>query len=208
MPSGERRFPPRSASGCTRRTARKPDRAELERHLTQFAGERSVQDLLAAALGDRTLSAETHRIVLAAMRGAALKATPPSWVAVLLKTLADPSSPLSADAVATLRARPVPKDQIAEVTQSLLRVADNPKLPETRATRRAGRRSRRACRSVRPETFAFLQSHLDTELPVTTRAAAAEVLSKARLTPAQLSPPDRVVQDRRTAGSRPVVGSV
>jgi putative heme-binding domain-containing protein len=39
---------------------------------------------------------------------------------------------------------------------------------------------------VNAETFAFLQSHLDAELPVTTRAAAAEVFSKSRLTPDQL----------------------
>jgi putative heme-binding domain-containing protein len=39
---------------------------------------------------------------------------------------------------------------------------------------------------VNSETFAFLLSHLDAELPVTTRAAAADVLSKSRLTPDQL----------------------
>jgi putative membrane-bound dehydrogenase-like protein len=161
------------------------DHAELERHLTQFATSGAVQDLLAAALEDRALPAATHRIVLAAMRGAGLKQTPPGWVAALLRTLSDPSSPLLCDAVETLRARPVPKNETAEVAESLLRVADNARLPETvRLDALAavpGGLSR-----VSPETFAFLRSHLDTELPVTTRAAAAEVLSKAVLTPAQL----------------------
>ncbi len=103
----------------------------------------------------------------------------------LAVTLNDPTSPLLGDAVAVLRARPVAKDQTNAVTQSLLRVADNAKVPETvRLDALAGVPG--GLSSVRPETFLFLRSHLNTELPVATRAAAAEVLSKARLTSEQL----------------------
>jgi putative heme-binding domain-containing protein len=41
-------------------------------------------------------------------------------------------------------------------------------------------------RQVDSQTFAFLRANLDTELPVPTRAAAAGVLSTARLAPSQL----------------------
>jgi putative membrane-bound dehydrogenase-like protein len=163
----------------------KPDRAELERHLTQFARGESVQGLLASALGDRALSEVSKGTVLAAMRGSALKVTPHRWVEALAVTLNDPTSLLLGDAVAVLRARPVAKDQTSAVTQSLLRVADNAKLPETvRLDALAGVPG--GLSSVRPETFLFLRSHLNTELPVATRAAAAEVLSTARLTSEQL----------------------
>ena len=82
------------------------------------------------------------------------------------------------------------------MTQSLLRVADNPKLPETvRLDALAAVPG--GLSHVPPETFAFLQSHLDTELPVTTRAAAAEVLSKAKLTSAQLV---RLTESFKTVG--------
>jgi putative membrane-bound dehydrogenase-like protein len=161
------------------------DRAELERHLTQFAGDKSVGMLLGAILTDQALSSATHRSVLVAMRGSGRKELPQIWVIPLMVMLADPSSPLLGDAVSTLRAVPPPKNQHAVVTQSLLRVADNPKVPETvRLDALAAVPG--GLSQVPPETFAFLQSHLDTELPVTTRAAAAEVLSKARLTSPQL----------------------
>ncbi len=162
------------------------DQAELERHLTQFAKSPSVQDLLAAALVDRNLSTATHRIALTAMRGASLKTTPDNWVAILIRTLADPKSELVGDAVAAFRARPVPKDQIAPVTESLLSIARNVKLPEA-VRLDALAAVPNGLSHVNSDTFTFLLSHLDAELPVTIRAAAAEVLSQARLTSDQLA---------------------
>jgi putative membrane-bound dehydrogenase-like protein len=162
------------------------DQAELERHLTQFAKSPSVQDLLAASLGDRNLSTVTRRIVLTAMRGASLKATPDNWVVILIQTLAEPNSALVGDAVATLRARPVNKDQIAPVTESLLSIARNVKLPEA-VRLDALAAVPNGLSHVNPDTFTFLRSHLDAELPVTIRASAAEVLSRAHLTLDQLA---------------------
>lgn len=176
------------------------DRAELEKHLTQFASTRSVQGLLAVALADRSLPAATRRTVLSAMRGATLKATPERWVAVLLEMLAEAGSPLGSpflgDAVAVLRARPVPRSELADVTQSLLRVANDPKLTEAVRLDALAAVPDGLSR-VSPEIFAFLQAHLDAELPLTVRAAAAEVLSKARLTSAQLV---RLTESFKTVG--------
>jgi putative membrane-bound dehydrogenase-like protein len=163
----------------------KAERAELERHLTQFAGSESVQALLATALANHTLSSATRRTVLAAMHGAALKVTPHRWVDALLEVLSEPASPLIDDAVGALRARPVPKGEAAAVARSLLGVADNTKVPETvRLDALAAVPG--GLSSVNPETFLFLRAHLNSDLPVATRANAAEVLSKARLTRAQL----------------------
>ena len=171
------------------------DHAELERHLTQFAANGSVQDLLAAALADRTLPVNTRLTAATAMQGASLKTTPAVWVDVLVRCLAEAHFPV-ASAVAVLHARPVPKTHTAEVTDALLQLADNPQMAETvRLDALAAVPGGLAHAS--PETFAFLQKHLDAELPVTTRAAAAEVFSKARLTP------DKLI---RLAGSFKTVG--
>ncbi len=77
------------------------DRAELERHLTQFAANGSVQDLLAAALADRTLPVNTRLTAASAMQGASLKTTPAVWVDVLVRCLAEAHFPV-ASAVAVL----------------------------------------------------------------------------------------------------------
>ena len=50
---------------------------------------------------------------------------------------------------------------------------------------------------VDPQTFAFLRAHLNTDLPVPTRAAAAGVLSTARLTPSQL---EELIDSIKSAG--------
>jgi putative membrane-bound dehydrogenase-like protein len=159
------------------------DQAELERHLTLFAASAPVQDLLTTALHDPKLSQQTHRIALAAMRGASLKATPDAWVDVLLHKLADAA--LVGDVVSTLRTRPVPKNRAAGVANALLNVAADTNLPDSvRLDALAAVPD--GLSHMNSATFAFLLSHLDAELPVTMRAAAAEVLSKSRLTPDQL----------------------
>jgi putative membrane-bound dehydrogenase-like protein len=159
------------------------DQAELEGHLALFATSTPVQLLLTAALRDPKLSLRTHLIVLTAMRGAGLRETPDSWVDALLQKLAEPA--LVADTVSTLRARAVPKQRFAGVTNALLSVAADTKLPDS-VRLDALAAVPNGLSEVNSETFAFLLSHLDAELPVTTRAAAAEVLSKSRLTPEQL----------------------
>ena len=159
------------------------DQAELEGHLALFATSTPVQQLLTTALRDSKLSQRTHVVVLAAMREASLRETPNAWVDALVQRLADRA--LVADAVSTLRVRAVPKHRLTGVANALLSVAADTKLPDS-VRLDALAAVPNGLSAVNSETFAFLLSHLDAELPVTVRAAAAEVLSKSRLTPAQL----------------------
>jgi len=163
----------------------KDESAELERHLTQFAGNTSVQDLLATALADNSLPTATRRTALNAMRGSGLREMPKAWTTVLIKLVVGTDPALTTDAVATVRALPISKGRATDVAQALLRRAGDPKTADAvRLDALAGVPG--GISHVDPETLAFLQAHLNAELPVTIRSAAADVLSKARLTNDQL----------------------
>jgi putative membrane-bound dehydrogenase-like protein len=162
------------------------EQSELERHLAQFASGVAVQALLANALADSNLSAAGRHVVLDAMRAAGLKQLPPGWVAALLPLLKRSDFALAGDVVAIFRATPAGEDDSAKVARALLELASVPKLPnDVRLQALAAVPG--GLRQVDSQTFAFLRANLDTELPVPTRAAAAGVLSIARLAPSQLA---------------------
>jgi len=172
------------------------DLAELEQHLSQFAAGRPVQKLLAATLGEATLPVPTRRAVLHAMRDSGLREMPPGWAIVLTRVLNTSGPSLVADAVATVRALPSPKKPDPDLKRALLQVADN------RATTEAVRLEALAAvpgglSPVSSETFAFLLTRLDADLPVITRSAAADVLSKAKLDRTQLA---RLAETLATTG--------
>jgi putative membrane-bound dehydrogenase-like protein len=172
------------------------ERDELGRHLAQFSSSPVIQLLLVEALSDAQSSVRTRRIALDAMRTAGLKQLPESWVLPLLQLLKRPEVTVVTGAVAVFRAIPVGQPDVEKVRQALVELARVPNLPaeirlEVLAEVPGG------LPQVDPPTFAFLRAHLDTELPVPTRAAASGVLSTARLTPSQL---EELTGSLKTAG--------
>jgi putative membrane-bound dehydrogenase-like protein len=162
------------------------DRAELQGHLAQFSSSAAVQALLAKAAADEKLSPAALQVVLGAMRAAELKQLPPSWVDALLPLLRRGNSQFERKVVAVLETAAVPKNRAGEVGQALLDLADRPKLPaEDRLDALAA--VAEGLPRVDAPTLAFLRANLDGELPVARRAAAARVLSTARLAPSQLA---------------------
>jgi putative membrane-bound dehydrogenase-like protein len=161
------------------------ERSELTHHLAQFSSSAAVQTLLAKALIDPSLSSQTRHLVLDAMRTAGLKQLPPAWIDALLPLLKRNDFSAAAGVVGIFRATPVVKDLADEIGRALIELANVPNLPddlrlEALAAVPGG------LPQVDSQTFAFLRAHLDTELPVPTRAAAAGVLSSARLASSQL----------------------
>jgi putative membrane-bound dehydrogenase-like protein len=159
--------------------------SEVEHHLAQFSSSAAVQTLLAMAVADPKLSPISQRVALNAMQAAGLKSLPPSWVDALLPLLKRRDFSLTAPVVGIFRAIPTGKERATQVGQALIELANIPNLPsdirlEALAAVPGG------LPQVDSQTFAFLRAHLNTELPVTTRAAAARVLSSARLTTSQL----------------------
>jgi putative membrane-bound dehydrogenase-like protein len=161
------------------------EQSELKQHFAQFSSSPAVQTLLAKAVADPSLPPPGRHLMLGAMRDAGLKQLPSVWVDALLPLLKTSSSALSRDAIAVFRAIPAPKNRSAEVGYALIELASVPNLSsdirlEALAAVPGG------LPQVDSQTFAFLRAHLDTELPVPTRAAAAGVLATARITPSQL----------------------
>jgi putative membrane-bound dehydrogenase-like protein len=163
----------------------KSDRAELERHLTQFAGNASVQQLIGAALAEADLSISQRRTLLVAIRNSGLKEMPSDWVNALLRIIGGTVRTLAADVVAALHSVPAPKALAAEATRALLNLADDRKADDSLRLNALAAVPGGLTHVSQPN-FDFLRKNLNTDLPVATRSAAAEVLSKAKLTNGQL----------------------
>jgi putative membrane-bound dehydrogenase-like protein len=161
------------------------DRQELTGQLARFAHTPAVQELLTQQL--RAGSSGRDRAVLAlhAMARSGLKVAPAAWVAGLEKVLASGDAELIREAVTTARAVP-PKGRSEKLAAALLRVADDDKEPQSV---RLGALAAvpGGLSPVKPATFDFLLARLDREQPVADRAAAADVLARAKLTSEQLT---------------------
>ncbi len=158
--------------------------AELELLLTRLAPSPAVQDLLASSLVDDRLPDACRGLVLRAMGAAGLRETPPRWHAALLPMLATAKGELLRGAVATARALPPSKPSAAEMGTALTKVGRQMTAPAP--VRLDALAAAPALDEVEGPLFHFLQSHLDPGSPLLSRAAAAQVLAKAKLSPGQL----------------------
>jgi putative heme-binding domain-containing protein len=161
------------------------ERQELAGQLARFARTTAVQELLAGRLRNSAAPREVRRTVLRAMAQSALKQAPDAWVAGLTGILTGGDAELLTDAVATARALRVPKQHAEKLGAALLAIGTNPKTPEgTRLAALAAIPG--GLTRVEPPLFDFLRARLAPDDPASQRALAADVLSHARLTPAQL----------------------
>jgi putative heme-binding domain-containing protein len=154
---------------------------ELVQHLTRFAANRAIQQLLAEpSAGD-----SASRIALRVMARTNLKETPDDWVTRLADVLDGASAELQAEAIAAIRHLRLTPKQAAPLATALGKIGSDSKAPTTvrvsaLATVPGG------VAKIEPSLFTFLRSRLDVEQPVAVRAAAAEVLAKAKLDAEQL----------------------
>ena len=160
------------------------ERSELPQQLARFARAKPVQELLAERLQDRMSPADVCRIVLQAMARTGLKETPDSWIAAVLQTLSRDENPLIAEAVATAKVLPVPKQHRKAMTAALQKTAHDSRFPD--AIRLNALAALPAGLEVEPALFVFLRSHLGSEQPVATRGLAVDVLARAKLSADQL----------------------
>jgi putative membrane-bound dehydrogenase-like protein len=159
---------------------------DLERELSGFARDSSVQELLASTLRDGSSSIATVHASLRAMTRAGLKVSPPAWTAGVALVLAGRNADLLRPAVATARSLVLPKEGCPELTASLQGIARDPAMAaDVRLDAMAAVGERIG--ALEPEVFRFLLDSLDQEKPVTIRGTAAGVLAKAKLDASQLS---------------------
>jgi putative membrane-bound dehydrogenase-like protein len=170
--------------------------AEVEPYLAQFSDSAAVQTLLAKTLADPRAPHVAQIAVLKAMRGAHPKWLPTAWSDALLGLLQRKDFSLAGDVVSVFRAIPAGKDRSAAIRRALIGLADVANLPsDVRLEALAAVPD--GLPQVDSQSFAFLRARLNTDLPVPTRAAAAGVLSTARLSLSQL---DELTDSFKSAG--------
>jgi putative heme-binding domain-containing protein len=159
-------------------------REELERQLSQFGKDAAIQGLLAEQLRRQDLPVESSRLLLRAMAASGVREVPPAWLTALAGKVTARETEVARAAVATVRALPMPKTNVAEINAALWRTAREAARPsalrvEALAAMPGG------AGELEAGVFALLLQRLDPELPAAERGAAAGVLAQARLSTEQ-----------------------
>ena len=183
----------------------------LGQQLAQFAKAASVQDLLATTARDNKLPFSIRDLAVRSMADSGLKELPRRWAPVLIAMLGESDVVLHRNALSVVRRIPPNKEDAAAFRQPLMKIATgehrvnllgserNPFLGLDRLGALAALPGGLTAVELKahPELFDFLLTQLAPELAVAQRGTAAEVLSKAKLSPAQLT---RLTEQFATAG--------
>jgi putative membrane-bound dehydrogenase-like protein len=161
------------------------ERVELQTQLARFARTPAIRDLLADRLRDASASPDVRKIVLSAMAQSGLKPVPDSWVEALVDVVSAQDRVLSSQAVATARSLPIAGPKAEALRAVLIHLANE---GEPSADLRLGALAAvpGGPGALSPDLFAFARSQLSSENPVSRRALAADVLSRAKLSGEQL----------------------
>ena len=162
------------------------ERAELAEQLARFAESRPIRELLADRLRAAATPAEARRIVLGAMARSGRKDPPKSWIDGLEHALTDRDDETRRRAIATIHALPMAREASGGLAGKLLEIGRDKHLS---ADLRLGALAAvpGGLAEIDRGLFEFLRGRLSADLPIATRAAAAEVLSTAALGEGQLT---------------------
>lgn len=161
---------------------------ELAQQLTGFAKSSAIQNLLADVLRVEKWAKQGNakRIAWQAMSQAPMKSLPNAWFDVLHEALLSQDTDAVSRAVEVLRKMPAEKEHWPALTAVLLRVAGQAKFSD---------KLRLDALSALPDllvtlddsSLKFVQQHLRYDAPVLQRLAAIDVVSRSKLTTAQLN---------------------
>jgi len=157
----------------------------LQQRLTRFVSNSATRELLTEVLRDSEFSIVARIIVLRVMGDSGGKTMPAEWVAEMVPLLHDKQTNLAQEVVSALRKSPAAKDDANSLTEELLAVGRDPELStELRLAALAAVPG--GVEEVESQLLELLSQNLDGEQPVSSRAAAVDVLVKAVLTSEQL----------------------
>jgi putative membrane-bound dehydrogenase-like protein len=158
---------------------------DLVHQLARFSGAAAIQKLLAERLSDPASNVRVRRLVLEVMAQSGLKQAPAVWLSALSDVLAGTDVPLAYRAANTVRALPLPKEPPGQLVDALLHIANEPGLlGDVRLTALAAIPG--GLPAIQPANFTLLCASLNKECLPATRARAADILSRAKLTSDQL----------------------
>jgi putative membrane-bound dehydrogenase-like protein len=196
-------FGSRATNSPARPAEANQDQTDLEQIVARFAQGAEVQQMLAdvvispaattsaaaAKLGNSSAPVTNGRLnALRVMRIAGLKDWPAAWPAAVATVIVKGDETTLLAGISVLRAFPSVKDaaQSGDLTTRLQTVvADGSLAAETRLEALAALSI--LTRDLSPEQFTLLTENLQADKPLNQRAAAADVVSKAKLTPAQMT---------------------
>jgi putative membrane-bound dehydrogenase-like protein len=159
------------------------DQSELEHQLAEFTHEPEIQQLIATSL--ETSDFYKRKLLLQVMAVPDLKQVPPEWTKAVRLNLTNTDASLLHSAVACARALSQAKTNPPSFSEQLITIArDEDHSPELRLEAVAALPN--GMRSVQPEMFTFFCANVDSSKPLSTRSAAANVLSKSKLSEEQL----------------------
>lgn len=165
----------------------------LEGQLTQFAPHAAIQGLLAKSLLNEKLHVSARQRVLNAMANSKPKELAPQWAEALAKVVCNDAA-LKVEAIQAARKLPPTKQPHAAYHESLLAVA-NDKAIEPRWRLAAMATAGSSLPALNDEQFAFVTNHLKPTDAITDRAAAADIITNAKLTTGQLAVLTAVIQE-------------
>ena len=168
-----------------RDTRSEVERTELREQLARLASSPAIQEVLATTAGEARATAASRGIALGAMGAAGLKEAPERWLTTLATLLSSDDAALVRQSVATVRGLALPKAGHAGVAAALVRVGRAEGVPADVRLDALALAAPRALAPVDESLFNFLRAHLGAREPMLVRSAAATVLAKAPLTPAQ-----------------------
>jgi putative membrane-bound dehydrogenase-like protein len=159
------------------------EQSNLTTLLVKLSKSAAIQQLLADFVKDSGQSPGA-KVALSAIAASGQKELPTPWASAL-NSLLSTGSPLTADALAAVRAVPPSKAQAEQFTVTLQKVGDSSAASEVRLM--ALSLVPGGVKRLSSGQFSLLLDSIDREQPANLRTAAADVLSKAKLSPAQLA---------------------
>jgi len=164
---------------------RAPELAALQAQLVPLAKSSAIQHLLAVAAREPGFPTAARLLALRAMAASGLKELPDVWQTTLVALLGGDDAALSREAVGTVRLLPLPRAGQAPIFGALARVGRDTAHPAAVRLDALAVAHPAALGPIEPALFDFLRTHLDGREPMLVRGAAATVLAKAALAPAQ-----------------------
>ena len=157
------------------------NRVELIQHLAQFAGNASIQQMLAtnAISTAANSSLETRAVVLEAMRNSRLKEMPLAWREALTSVINEGQSSLVPIAVGAVRSLPI-KGATDDLQVALIRLANDRKF-DANVRVEALAAIPEGVSQPATEHLQLLADNLREESSVSTRSAAVDALVKSKL---------------------------